>query len=103
MHRNTKVATCCYCGARAALTLGEGRHELVCSGCGAPLHDLKMLPSQRGAAAKARPAKSTKPRDTKALTSHDRWAKKSKKKRKKKSLGRKFLDEAFDALEDIFD
>ena len=37
--------TCCYCGARAALVMPKhGRHELVRSRCGAPLHDLKMLP-----------------------------------------------------------
>ena len=34
----TKIATCCYCGTRAALVLtGKHRHELSCSGCGAPL------------------------------------------------------------------
>ncbi|WP_375258351.1 hypothetical protein [Citreimonas sp.] len=39
-----KVATCTYCGTRAALVLsGQTRHELACSACGAPLHDLKML------------------------------------------------------------
>jgi hypothetical protein len=39
-----KIATCCYCGSRAALFLGgEDRHELACSNCGAPLHELKML------------------------------------------------------------
>ena len=39
-----KIATCCYCGTRAALVLtGRDRHELACSSCGAPLHDLKML------------------------------------------------------------
>ena len=40
-----KIATCCYCGTRAVLVLrGKERHELSCSSCGAPLHDLKMLP-----------------------------------------------------------
>ena len=39
-----KIVTCCYCGTRAALVLrGRDRHELTCSACGAPLHDLKML------------------------------------------------------------
>jgi hypothetical protein len=40
----TKIATCCYCGTRAALVLrGEGRHELSCASCGAPLHLMKNL------------------------------------------------------------
>jgi len=43
-----KIVTCCYCGTRAALVLtGKTRHELACSSCGAPLHDLKMLPKDR--------------------------------------------------------
>ena len=48
----TKIATCCYCGTRAALVLsGRERHELACSNCGAPLHDLKMLPKRADAGA----------------------------------------------------
>jgi hypothetical protein len=44
-----KIATCCYCGTRAALVLrGNDRHELSCSSCGAPLHNLKMLPISGG-------------------------------------------------------
>ena len=44
----TKIATCNYCGTRAALVLsGEVRHELACSGCGAPLHDLKLMPARK--------------------------------------------------------
>jgi hypothetical protein len=40
----TKVATCCYCGMRAALVLrGDLRHELSCASCGAPLHEMKKL------------------------------------------------------------
>ena len=48
MPQGTKIATCCYCGTRAALILtGKTRHELSCQGCGAPLHDLKMMPGPR--------------------------------------------------------
>ncbi|MEL7098707.1 MAG: hypothetical protein AAGM84_07760, partial [Pseudomonadota bacterium] len=43
----TKITTCCYCGTRAALVLDKSRHELTCSSCGAPLHDLKRLPKDR--------------------------------------------------------
>ena len=40
-----KIATCCYCGTRAALKLsGEVQHELACSSCGAPLHEIKQMP-----------------------------------------------------------
>ena len=40
----SKIATCCYCGTRAVLNLrGKDRHELACSNCGAPLHEMKML------------------------------------------------------------
>jgi len=40
-----KIATCCYCGTKAALILrGKDSHELSCGSCGAPLHDLKRLP-----------------------------------------------------------
>lgn len=39
-----KIATCCYCGTRAVLVLDETRHELTCSACGAPLHDMKFMP-----------------------------------------------------------
>ena len=65
----TKIATCCYCGTRAALVLtGKHRHELSCSGCGAPLHDLKMLPKDRTGDREIlhdRPRKSGKPRSQK--------------------------------------
>ena len=34
----TKIATCCYCGTRTALTLtARHGHELACGRCGAPL------------------------------------------------------------------
>ncbi|XOY55465.1 MAG: hypothetical protein ACMUJK_11980 [Rhodobacterales bacterium] len=47
----TKIATCCYCGTRAALVLrGHDRHELSCSNCGAPLHVMKMLPATKAPA-----------------------------------------------------
>ena len=40
-----KIATCCYCGTRAALVLrGDSRHELSCAACGAPLHEMKAMP-----------------------------------------------------------
>ena len=93
----TKIATCCYCGTRAALTLkGDVSHELACSSCGAPLHDLKQMPVQ-----------------TKKVEKKQHWEKphyankptKSKKsKKKKKSWGARLLDELdLDDVLDIFD
>lgn len=93
MPHDTRIATCCYCGARAALVLkGTARHELSCASCGAPLRRLKHMPkrparpnppAQRPAKPAARPEKPRrKPRKTWA-----RWA----------------LKEAWDAIEDIFD
>ncbi|MEX0284596.1 MAG: hypothetical protein AB3N23_08290 [Paracoccaceae bacterium] len=90
----TKIATCCYCGTKAALVLkGRERHELSCSGCGAPLHDLKMLPSRKTESHKIdrRSGCDTKPH--------------KKKKKKKSGLKRfgSFLEDAFDVIEDILD
>lgn len=86
----TKIAKCNYCGTRAALVLkGRERHELSCSACGAPLHDLKQMPVEKDQGAKhyGGGASFKKPKKAKY------------KKKKKKS----FLYEAFDLLEDIFD
>lgn len=85
-----KIATCCYCGTRAALVLtGKDRHELTCSSCGAPLHDLKMLRADHhGKPDLAGPPKHAKPK---------------KAKKKRKSPARRLLGEAFDLLDDIFD
>lgn len=96
---DTKIATCCYCGTRAALVLrGATRHELSCASCGAPLHDMKRLPADRASA----PARKVPPRAEKPRSSHERWEK-PKKRKKKKARGRKMLGELFDVIEDIFD
>lgn len=100
----TKITTCCYCGARAALVLrGKTRHELSCSSCGAPIHMMKRLarePVARGA-----------PETPHRAVSHKKppkfFSKPEKRKRPKRSKRKSalawFLDEAKDALEDIFD
>lgn len=86
----SKIATCCYCGTRAALVLkGKQRHELSCSSCGAPLHDLKMVPKHKLTEGKAK-------RDTYKPTPQ-------KKKKKKKGVFARVFDEAWDVVEDIFD
>ncbi|NNE89318.1 MAG: hypothetical protein HKN27_14705 [Silicimonas sp.] len=98
---NTKIATCCYCGTRAALTLrGKERHELACSKCGAPLHELKMLRSDTHGErelVRPSPARSYKP------SSKKHRGEKPRKRKKQKSLAQRFLEEAWDAAEDVFD
>jgi hypothetical protein len=95
---NVKIATCCYCGTRAALTLtGKTRHELACSTCGAPLHTLKMLkqsapkepPKPKGyGLVKPEPQKRTRPK---------------KRPKRRKSFMAKLFEEVWDEIEDIFD
>ncbi|WP_103762432.1 MULTISPECIES: hypothetical protein [Roseovarius] len=113
-----KIATCCYCGTRAVLVLDEGRHELACGACGAPLHDMKMMPVSRdnaqerkGAPRGAQPGKKVDMRrdgrpvaprpDWKGDAGPDRPKRRGKRKRKP-ILGR-VLDEVWDVLEDIID
>ena len=96
----TKIATCCYCGSRAALSLtGETRHELACGTCGAPISRLKMLRKD------AEPAPSPAPRSSArtAPTARQADSRARKKPKKKKSLSRKMLGEVWDVIEDIFD
>lgn len=96
-----KIATCCYCGTRAALVLrGKDRQELSCSNCGAPLHDLKMLPKavDRGTATSTRP----KPNAVHPKQPHPK-AQKVKKRSKRKGIWRKIVEEVWDEIEDIFD
>nr|WP_247748332.1 hypothetical protein [Ruegeria sp. R13_0] len=71
---------------------GKQRHELSCSSCGAPLHDLKMLPKR----------KVTESAPRKHAVSHTAPPK-SKRKKKKKTLFSRVMDEAWDVIEDIFD
>lgn len=112
MGKNTKIATCCYCGTKAVMQLGGSseRHELTCASCGAQLHDMKMLrvSATRDHERERKPARQPKPKFGGATPHASRErelyrGKKGKKKSKKKSLGRRFLSEAFDVLEDIFD
>ncbi len=95
-----KIATCCYCGTRAALVLrGSDRHELACSSCGAPLRHLKMLkaehPGRKTLVKGHRDAPYARPAKPKY--------EKPRKRKKRKTIGRKILSEAFDLLDDIFD
>ena len=84
----------------------DGRHELSCSACGAPLHDLKMLRQGKpdGAVSHRPRPKVQKPKKTKRKPDwHEKPYVKTKKAKKRKGLMSRFLDEAWDAVEDIFD
>lgn len=107
-----KIATCCYCGARAALVMDKARHELVCSSCGAPLHNLKRMRSEAVAdhpysaapsAAPARPARHPHGAVDHRKAPKGDYSRKRKKSKKRKSLGRTIFKEAIDLIEDIFD
>lgn len=76
---------------------GGGRHELSCSTCGAPLHALKMLRTDRQGPRDtvAPPALRGAGRNGKALA--------RRKSRRRTGLMARVLDEAFDAIEDLFD
>ncbi len=91
-----KIATCCYCGTRAALTLrGKVQHELACSNCGAPLHEMKMLRSDAvGDRALVRRLPSRKERDD---------YRPRRKRRNQRSLSQRFMEEVWDVAEDLFD
>ncbi|SLN32669.1 hypothetical protein TRL7639_01414 [Falsiruegeria litorea R37] len=84
----------------------DGRHELSCSACGAPLHDLKMLRQAKADTAVSHLPKPKVKKPKKARVNAERREKsyvKPKKVKKRKSLMSRFLDEAWDAVEDIFD
>ena len=98
-----KVGTCNYCGTRAALVLkGDKRHELTCSTCGAPLHDMKLMPrrEESAPAQRAQPA----PSHDRAMSRYEKPSKSYQKPRKKKkSFKARALSELWDIVEDIFD
>ena len=101
---STKIATCCYCGRRQTLkpTARDG-HELACGACGAPLHEMKWLrpPEQRRETVKRSPERAA-PHGF-ATYQQPKKAKKSRKKKRRTSLWKKAMEEAFDVIEDIFD
>lgn len=114
MPLGTKIATCSYCGTRAALVLrGKERHELACSSCGAPLHEMKMLRrtdvDEPGRDLPSGKSKSHRPKDDRYGQGREAdWkrppaSKRRTRKKKRKSLTRRFFEEAFDVIEDIFD
>ena len=100
----TKIATCCYCGTKAALVLkGEVRHELACGTCGAPLSRMKMLRNDP-VPVTAPAATPTRPRPVKRAKKPEKKARNKPKKRSRFSkLRNKMFEEVWDVIEDIFD
>jgi len=99
-----KVATCCYCGTRAALVLrGNTRHELGCSNCGAPLSRLKMLPNPVPATPTPAPVQRRTGPQTAFQPRQKKRYEKPKKRKYRKGFWRKVIEEIWDEIEDIFD
>jgi len=96
-----KIATCNYCGTRAALVLDRARHELTCASCGAPLHDMKALPKAKVGQSRATGRPMPLPRQP--YEDHRRTGTASKPRKRRKGLGRRLFDEIRDVVEDIFD
>jgi hypothetical protein len=96
----TKIATCCYCGTKAALVLrGHDRHELTCSNCGAPLRALKMLPKQT-----APTAGSARPMPRKRVEKYpEHRYERPMKRQKSKGFGRRVMSQIWDVVEDVVD
>lgn len=108
-----KIATCCYCGTRSALKLDRTRHELACGACGAPLHDMKMIP--KTATEQPKPARAAsavghgQKKRHKCSKRKEYYQPSSRRKPLRKTLkkrarwGREMLEELWDVVEDIFD
>lgn len=116
MPDSRKIATCCYCGTRAVLVMDRARHELACSACGAPLHEMKALPQsaeKKAGNARAGPAGRRRelpefpreyPRDRHAGPGRGAPNRRHKgKPKRRKPFMRRMLKELWDEVEDIFD
>ena len=105
-----KIATCSYCGTRAALVFDRGLHELTCRACGAPLHEMKFMPQPSDKEEKRRHASMPNKRKSRRgpMPDHARgewrdWPARKRPKRRRKPMGRRILEELWDVVEDIFD
>ena len=104
MHRQTKIATCCYCGKRAALILrGQTRHELACAGCGAPLKNLKRLKSEHPEKYPAGENGMTDQRFKQDQPMRRTRDAHKKKRNRRKPLSHRIFEEVFDLIEDALD
>ena len=99
-----KIATCCYCGTKAALVLrGKDKHELTCSKCGAPLRALKMLPKQPSRSPTPT-ATHARPPNRKRVDKYPEYrTERPKKRRKTKSFAKRVMSGLWDVVEDVVD
>lgn len=93
-----KIATCCYCGTRAALILDRARHELTCSRCGAPLQDMKAMPKREAAAPRPAPGA-----DRMTRRGHATGHKRVTPRKSRQSLGQRIWKDVWDRVEDLLD
>lgn len=112
-----KILSCCYCGVQssflpAAARGSGGVSALICGTCGAPLASQKARPLAPGKGARLPGAKTPQAVVAKSGGKKSKGAKskyatpkrgKEKKPKKRKGLLQKFLSEAVDVIEDIFD
>jgi hypothetical protein len=100
-----KIATCTYCGTRAALVLDRSRHELACASCGAPLHDMKSIPKAKVKATSGRTAARGRPMPLprQAYRDDPQPAQPPRPRKRRKGIGRRILEEIWDVVEDVFD
>lgn len=113
MPDQTKIATCSYCGRRQTLKLtARDGHELACGACGAPLHEMKWLkppqPDRPVKRSPRAPAPHGGPLPRGSWQGGEGWQgqadpRSRKKPKRRKSLWKKAMEEAFDLIEDIFD
>ncbi len=100
-----KIATCSYCGTRAILVLDKRRHELSCRACGAPLHDMKFMPKPVEKMPKPAPKKANLLSDGRHGCQAGWFSKerRNRKKKKRKPIIARVLEEVWDEVEDFFD
>lgn len=116
-----KILSCCYCGVQSSFLPDTGKSKrgksqkgalstLVCGNCGAPLAVQKARPLTVGKGASLPVSAQTalaQPRIKKSKSSKPSYPTtkpvKIKPRKKRKSLFRKFISEAVDLVEDIFD
>lgn len=100
----TKIATCCYCGTKAALVLrGTDQHELSCRTCGAPLRSMKMLPIRQDRVV-ATVTPSSRAHLRQRVAKYPEYpVNRPKKQSRTKSFGRRVMSGIWDILEDVVD
>lgn len=100
-----KIATCCYCGTRAALVLGGSQqHQLACGNCGAPLQDLKSLKTGTSkTSGKSQKRSKAPPHRVESSARFPLPSAKHLKNRYTRKLQRKLTKKALKAVLDLFD